>query len=87
LDQGGGKPKTPDPERAPFIRLAFELYSTGQFSLHSLADKLYEQGLRNNPGKKVGVNRLAQILRNPFYIGIIRMKYSEKATSACTIQL
>jgi DNA invertase Pin-like site-specific DNA recombinase len=33
LDQGGGKPKIPDPERAPFVRRAFELYSTGKFSL------------------------------------------------------
>ena len=76
LDQGGGKPKTPDPARAPFIRLAFELYSTGKFSLHALADELYKRGLRSNTGKKVGVNRLAEILRNLFYIGIIRMKGS-----------
>jgi DNA invertase Pin-like site-specific DNA recombinase len=76
LDRGGGKPKTPDPERAPFICMAFELYSTGQFSLHSLADELYARGFRSNTNKMVGVNRLAEILRNPFYIGIIRMKGS-----------
>jgi site-specific DNA recombinase len=76
LDQGGGKPKIPDPERAPFICMAFELYSTGKFSLYSLTEKLYERGFRSNTGKKVGVNRLAEILRNPFYIGIIRMKGS-----------
>jgi site-specific DNA recombinase len=76
LDQGGGKAKTPDPERAPFIRLAFELYSTGDFSLYPLAEELYRRGFRNKGGKKVGVNRLAQMLRNPFYIGIIRMKRS-----------
>ncbi len=74
LDQGGGKAKIPDPQRAPFIRLAFELYSTERFSLHALSDELHQRGFRNNIGKKVGVNRLAQILRNPFYIGIIRMK-------------
>ena len=76
LDQGGGKPKTQDPERAPFIRLAFELYATGEFSIYSLADELWTRGFRSNTGKKVGVNRLAEILRNPFYIGIIRMKFS-----------
>jgi site-specific DNA recombinase len=76
LDQGGGKPKIPDPERAPFIRIAFELYSTGKFSIYSLAGELYERGLRSNTSKKVGENRLAEILRNPFYIGIIRMKCS-----------
>jgi site-specific DNA recombinase len=65
LDQGGGRPKTPDPERAPFIRLAFELYSTGKFSIQTLSDELYERGFRGNSGKKIGVNRLAEILRNP----------------------
>ncbi len=76
LDQGGGKPKTLDPERAPYIRVAFELYSTGKFTLNSLSDQLYERGFRSNTGKKVGVNRMAEILRNSFYIGIIRMKCS-----------
>lgn len=76
LDQGGGKPKIVDPERAPFIRVAYELYSTGKFTLNSLSDQLYERGFRSNTGKKVGVNRLAEILRNSFYIGIIRMKCS-----------
>ena len=76
LDQGGGKAKIPDPQRAPLICAAFELYSTGTFSLHALSDELYQRGLRNRGGKKVGVNRLSDILRNPFYIGIIRMKRS-----------
>jgi site-specific DNA recombinase len=76
LDQGGGKPKVPDPERAPFIRLAFELYTSGKFSLHALSDELHKRGLRSNTGKKVGANRLAEILRNRFYIGIIRIKRS-----------
>ena len=76
LDQGGGKAKIPDPQRAPLIRAAFELYSTGTFSLYTLSDELCQRGLRNRSGKKVGVNRLSGILRNPFYIGIIRMKRS-----------
>ncbi len=76
LDQGGGKAKIPDPQRAPLIRAAFELYSTGTFSLHTLSQELCQRGLRNRSGKKIGVNRLSDILRNPFYIGIIRMKRS-----------
>ena len=32
LDAGGGKPKTPDPERAPLIKKAFEFYATGKYS-------------------------------------------------------
>lgn len=76
LDQGGGRPKVPDPQRAPLIHDAFELYATGRFTLHTLCDELYSRGLRNTSGKKVGPNRLAAILRNPFYIGIIRVKKS-----------
>ena len=76
LDQGGGKAKVPDPQRAPFIRLAFELYADGKFSLHALSDELYARGLRSRSGRKVGVNRLAELLRNPFYVGVIRMRRS-----------
>jgi site-specific DNA recombinase len=76
LDQGGGKAKVPDPQRAPFIRLAFELYANGKFSLHALKDELYARGLRSKSGQKVQVNSLAVLLRNPFYIGVIRMRRS-----------
>lgn len=76
LDMGGGKPKIPDPERAPLIRQAFELYATGQFNLHRLADELYQRGLRNRHGNKVPLTKLAVILRNKFYIGLIERKQS-----------
>ena len=76
LDQGGGKAKIPDPERAPFVRAAYELYAAGKFSLHGLSDELYARGLRSKSGGQVGVNRLAELLRNPFYTGVIRMRRS-----------
>ncbi|MEA2977868.1 MAG: site-specific recombinase [Alphaproteobacteria bacterium] len=75
LDQGGGKAKTPDPIRAPLVRDAFELYAAG-LPLHALSDELYRRGLRSKIGKQVGVNRLSEMLHNPFYMGIIRMKRS-----------
>src|SRR5262249_35927812 len=76
LDQGGGKPKIPDPIRAPLIREAFHLYATGEYSLHALSAELYQRGLRNRSGNKLAINRLSEILRNPFYAGVIRMKRS-----------
>src|SRR5262252_1088680 len=36
LDCGSGKPKIPDPERAPLIRFAFSAYASGQYSLDTL---------------------------------------------------
>jgi site-specific DNA recombinase len=73
LDQGPAKAKIIDPARGPLIRTAFELYASGGFSLRSLADELYRRGLRSRGGKPLGVNRIAKMLRNPFYVGIIRM--------------
>lgn len=74
LDQGGGKPKIPDPATAPLIRLAFELYASGHFNLHALADELYRRGLRIKSGDKVGVNRLSEMLRRSFYAGVISLR-------------
>ena len=35
LDRGGGKPKEPDPARAPLVRVAFELYATADHNLRA----------------------------------------------------
>jgi site-specific DNA recombinase len=76
LDQGGGKAKIPDPLRAPLIREAFELYAAGAHSLRALRDELFRRGLRNKSGKRYEANNLAKMFRNPFYLGIIRMRRS-----------
>jgi DNA invertase Pin-like site-specific DNA recombinase len=75
LDQGGGKPKIPDPFTAPLILVAFERYASG-ISLSALCDEMYRLGLRSKNGTRVNIARLHEILHNPFYIGIIRMKGS-----------
>lgn len=74
LDNGGGKLKTPDPERAPLIRDAFRLYATGSYTLKSLAAHLEARGLRSKTGKPVSYKRLAEFLKNPFYAGIIKIR-------------
>src|SRR5579871_2544800 len=53
LDAGAGKPKTPDPERAPLIKKAFELYATGKYSQVALGKELYQLGLRKKSGKRL----------------------------------
>jgi hypothetical protein len=65
-----------DPERAPLVQLAFELYATGEYSLQDLATLLEARGLKSKPSPKkparpLGSNRLATLLRNPYYIGTI----------------
>lgn len=73
LDRGKGKPKEPDPTRAPFVRKAFEFYGTGRYTLERLVEELWRQGLRNTKGGKVTRNGMSQLLNNPFYIGLIRL--------------
>ena len=73
-NEGGGKSKTVDPVNGPFIRLAFELYGSGQYNLDLLGEELYRRGLRSRVGRKVSRNGLSELLNNQFYIGIIRIK-------------
>lgn len=40
----------PDPLRSEYISLAFDLYSTGSYSLTQLTDLLFEKGLRTRKG-------------------------------------
>lgn len=74
LDQGAGKPKIPDPKIAPIVKHAFELYGTGTINTYDLRKELYGMGLRNRYGNAVSQSRISTILRNPFYIGLIRIK-------------
>jgi DNA invertase Pin-like site-specific DNA recombinase len=63
-----------DPERGQYITKAFTLYSTGNFSLKSLSDHLFELGFRSNTGGQAGVSPLAYFLRDPLYLGKIPWK-------------
>lgn len=73
-DHGGGKPKTPDPVFGPLVRRAFELYASGQYSTVTLSEEMHRLGLRSRRGSRITKSRMAEILRNPFYIGLIRIK-------------
>lgn len=73
-NSGKGNPKRPDLAYAPLVKQAFELYSTGNWGLIALADKLYESGLRNKNGGKITINGLSSILHNPFYTGVIKIE-------------
>jgi DNA invertase Pin-like site-specific DNA recombinase len=73
LNQGSAKAKVHDPVRAPLIQQAFTLYASGRFSLPRLAEEMFQRGLRNLNGGTVTINGLATILKNPFYVGLIRI--------------
>ena len=72
-DQGAAKPKIPDPIQGQLVASAFELYGNGTHSLPQLTREMFRRGLRNRNGGKVSMNGLSTILRNPFYVGLIRI--------------
>ncbi len=74
VNTGKGNVKTVDPLAGPIMQQAFELYSTGRYTLDSLVPELLKRGLRNRAGKPVGRTALSLLLNNPFYTGLIRIR-------------
>lgn len=74
LNQGSARPKTIDPIKGPLVRAAFELYATKRYSYVTLAYELHRRGLRRPNGKPITLNGLTAILRNPFYMGIMKVR-------------
>ncbi len=55
---------------APYVKRAFEIYSSGDISLKSTAQKLYDEGYIYSASlSKLSVGGLENILKNVFYIG------------------
>ena len=73
-----------DEERAPLIRLAFTEYATGNWTVRQLADHLNTLGLNIPPtprrcAKPITATRLHEILRHPYYKGIVTFQGVEYA--------
>ncbi|MDI6820620.1 MAG: recombinase family protein [Patescibacteria group bacterium] len=62
-----------DRAKAQKVKKLFEFYSTGRYTLKSLANWSKEKDLYGNLGKEIAVSNVQKILNNPFYIGL--MKY------------
>ncbi len=72
---------TVDEERAPLIRLAFELYGDPDATLRDVLDEITHRGLTTRPtptrpAGPINVSTLQRILQNPFYRGYV--KYREE---------
>ncbi|MEK7611971.1 MAG: recombinase family protein [Patescibacteria group bacterium] len=64
-----------DPKTAPFVIKAFELYSTGNFSLITLSKRMREEGFKGSRnGNPIAMSRLAMILKTRFYYGVMDVK-------------
>lgn len=73
-DNGKRQLKTVDPVVGPFVRLAFELYGSGQYSLNSLRQEMAEHGLVQASGKPLNKGCFERILNNSFYAGVIHIR-------------
>lgn len=58
-----------DPAVGPIIRDAFERYSTGQYSLHEVAEEAAERGLRTRRGRPYSEQMMKGLLSRRFFIG------------------
>ncbi|MFZ5806247.1 MAG: recombinase family protein, partial [Verrucomicrobiota bacterium] len=61
-----------DKEKSPFIKKAFEAYSSEKYTLKELQKIINELGLRGRRGKMLSVSNYQYLLQNPFYYGLIR---------------
>jgi len=59
----------PDPEKFKLMGKMFELYSTGEYSLKDLRNKMTELGLVSRSKKVFSVSNIQQFLKNPFFYG------------------
>jgi site-specific DNA recombinase len=66
-----GKSLVEDPERAPFVRRAFEDFATGRFTKKEVLAEITRLGLRTRRGLKVSPQAFDVMLENRLYIGIL----------------
>lgn len=74
VDTGKGKAKTICPIRGPKVMQLFECYATGEHSLLSLVAEAKKIGLTSSRNGPVTKTCIENMLRNPFYIGLIYIR-------------
>ena len=63
-----------DQEKVSRVKKVFELYATGNYTLHSLANWCVEHNLKGNKNNKISISSLQKILQNIFYFGLMKFK-------------
>lgn len=88
VDEKGREERTVvlDEERAPLIKLAFEEYATGNWTVADLAEHLAACGLTTRatpkiPSAPIGLKSLYKIMVNPYYKGIVTYQGIEQEGS------
>jgi DNA invertase Pin-like site-specific DNA recombinase len=74
LDRGKARVKDICPRQGPLVRQMFELYATGAYSLELLRHEMARRGLTDRSNQPLSFKSLSIILRNPFYVGLMRIR-------------
>ena len=71
----GSKLVTPDAKKANIAKMIYQLMATGDHSLDSLREELYQKGMYfSKTAKKWTRSYIGKVLRNPFYVGKMRWR-------------
>ncbi len=62
----------PNPQTAPAIIKAFEMYSRGFYTLMDISAYLFKQNIRTRKGGALSIQSVSWIMTNPFYYGHFR---------------
>ncbi len=79
-----------DKERVQYIKKAFEMYASSNYTLKEIADTLFKEGFRSRANNKYHKSKIHRILSNSFYCGIMQkdgQKYLGKHKSIISKQL
>ncbi len=63
-----------DDTRAPYVKLAYELYATGKYSYGSLGEELTKRGIKSKYGGHVSKKTIERMLQNTIYYGLVKTK-------------
>lgn len=63
-----------DKKRAKYIKRAFDLFKTGNYSVRELGDILYDEGFRGRSNRRVSKNAMHHLLARRFYLGEFKWK-------------
>ena len=74
-----------DKDKAPFIRKAFELYATGDYTLKAIKQFLADSGITSYRNKPLSASCVQRMLKNHFYYGVF--KFNNEVIKDVTSQL
>ena len=65
-----------DPDYAPWVQMAFELYATGEYGFRELRDALTDAGLRmpatrRHRRRPISIHKIGIMLRDRYYLGYV----------------